>query len=468
MRRTPLFVCSAAVMAMLSPSEARAGEPEDERIYGGQISEPCAWPTTVTLDSCTGTLVHPEVVIYAAHCGAGYNQVKFGETANSPAKTVATRYCRTNPAYGGAGPGTDQAFCVLAQPVTDVPIVPIAMGCETSVLNPGTEVAIVGFGEADSAPTYGVKREAMTFIGLNNGAEVFIGGGGVTSCFGDSGGPAYVRLSSEIGGDDTWRVFGIVSYGTSQQCGAGAYYSMMHTGMAWFEGQLAADGIDITPCHDTDGTWNPTPQCQGFPMNPGASSGSWSSGCQINEPIGGASAMCGAPFNEEPDPDPPTAVITSPADETIFDTMGNPDTPVMVTVDAQDVGYGIRDVKLLVNGAEIVGGTDNFAPYEWVLNMPPGAYTIGAVARDWGDNETEADAVRIGVDMDPPPPPEPGETSEDGGTGDDAGEVGTGEEGETGGLDDPKGCACAAGDGDPTEGAGALALFGLMAWRRRR
>jgi hypothetical protein len=47
-------------------------QPEDpEAIYGGETVAVCGWPTTVSMQgSCTGTLVHPQVVVYAQHCGS--------------------------------------------------------------------------------------------------------------------------------------------------------------------------------------------------------------------------------------------------------------------------------------------------------------------------------------------------------------------------------------------------------------
>ncbi|MGB1701190.1 MAG: trypsin-like serine protease, partial [Nannocystaceae bacterium] len=223
--------------------EVETAAPEDApEIYGGTPTPICAWPTTVSLGGCTGTLVHPRVVVYAAHCGGNQNAVAFGENQGAPALTVGTEFCQTNPAYNGGASGRDQAFCVLSQSV-GLPIVPPLMGCETGVLQGGQEVTIVGFGQADAVPNYGLKRNVTTTINSIQNDEAYIGGNGQDSCQGDSGGPVYVRLSSDIGGDDTWRVFGITSYGG--QCGGGGYYSMMHTQMSWFEG---ASGIDLTPC----------------------------------------------------------------------------------------------------------------------------------------------------------------------------------------------------------------------------
>ena len=54
------------------------------------------------------------------------------------------------------------------------------MGCETDILQPGQEVVIVGYGNADTGP-YGTKREVTTTVVQQNGQEINIGGGGKDS-----------------------------------------------------------------------------------------------------------------------------------------------------------------------------------------------------------------------------------------------------------------------------------------------
>ncbi|MFO0635502.1 MAG: trypsin-like serine protease [Nannocystaceae bacterium] len=249
-----------AVALVSSPAWVHAGALAPERapqhIYGGGPSAECAWPTTVSLGGCTGTLVQLEVVIYAAHCGE-ISEVFFGNLIDEQGRTVYPEFCQVYPG-GGPGGGNDWAVCKLSEAVTDIPITPPLMGCETELLVEGQEVWLVGFGNTDDG-NFGVKYEAKTTFGYIQNDEAFVGGDGVDTCQGDSGGPIFIQLD-----DGSWRAFGITSYGDG--CGGGGWYSMMHTGMQWFEDTT---GVDLTPCHDADGHVEPGPACTGFPMAPG-------------------------------------------------------------------------------------------------------------------------------------------------------------------------------------------------------
>lgn len=490
--RIALLGVATASLALLGSDYAQASEgpmafsldPQPSGVYGGETTDTCEWPTTAFLGGCTGTLVHPRVVIYAAHCGGNIGQIRFGENGNSPTKTVFTDFCQTYPG-GGPGAGNDWAFCVLSEEV-DYPIVPPLMGCETSVLQPGKEVAIVGYGNNNNGNPFGVKHEVYTTINqITPQDEAYIGGGGKDSCQGDSGGPVYIKLDSGSGGDDSWRVFGITSYGGA--CGGGGYYSMMHTGMQWFEEQ---SGYDLTPCHDADGTWNPSPKCGMMPMTPeAADGGTWANNCP--EPnLSGWSTICGDNPNNVPDDTPPTVEVTFPIAGTQYDIEdGESNYPMTITAVADDVGWGVKEVRLVVNGEEVPNGADNLAPYEWNVQFPAGQYFISAIAEDWAGNSAMADEVPIGVNMPAPAPnPDPttsgtdsgtGTGSTDGGSETDPTGVGTddtidpsagsGTEGSSGGEtgEGDKGCACTTGDSELPLGLAVFGL-GLLAIGRRR
>jgi hypothetical protein len=267
-----LLVVSAGWVAIAAPLEEVVPQQPGSRIYGGSEVAVCGWPTAVSMEGhCTGTLVHPRVVVYAAHCGVSYRYVTFGESIES-ARMAPVEHCEAHPFFDAID-GFDIAFCVLHDAQDDIPIVPPLMGCEIDVLMDGREVVVVGFGLTE-AGGYGTKFEVSTEIAILDDFEVYIGGEGRDSCVGDSGGPVYINLGDARGSDDSWRVFGITSYGGA--CGSGAWYSMMHVGMRWLEEQ---SGFDVTPCHTSDGEWEPSAGCGYFPMDPRDPGGAWVDGC---------------------------------------------------------------------------------------------------------------------------------------------------------------------------------------------
>src|SRR5687768_11449769 len=57
------------------PEQARA---LSQGITGGAETQACEWPALAALGGCSGTLVHPSLVVYAAHCGLAMAEVRFG------------------------------------------------------------------------------------------------------------------------------------------------------------------------------------------------------------------------------------------------------------------------------------------------------------------------------------------------------------------------------------------------------
>jgi hypothetical protein len=258
-------------------------------IIGGSAATTCQWPTTVGAGSCTSTLVHPRIITTADHCLAegGPSQITFGERWSDPGvvRTVNVSAC-----FGAAAAGLqgDFGFCVLAEPV-DMEITPVLFGCETEILQPGQPAVLAGYGQrAWWDFRAGTKFKVDVNVVTVDGVDVYLGNSRRGSCYGDSGGPAYVQLA-----DGSWRVFGATSRGAIF-CNGESIYTLIHPFVPWIE---ETSGIDITPCHDSDGTWNPTADCTNFPTNPDAGVGSWDDMC-AGISTSGPGASCGPAFTE--------------------------------------------------------------------------------------------------------------------------------------------------------------------------
>lgn len=387
-RSMSLFM-TTAVLCVVSPaltvSASDLSDAPTTRIYGGEAAKKCEWPSTIGFGGCTGTLVHPQVVLYAAHCGK-QRKVMFGETNRGAAKTVPIKFCKINPKYRGISKGTDFAFCVLSEPVEGVTIAPIAYGCELEQIKPGAKVWNVGFGETERKVS-GVKYEVEVSVNklILNNREVLTGGDGKATCYGDSGGPTFIKLS-----DGSWRVMGITSYGTNSKCGYPSGLTMANIAVPWIHKELKAagmDDIDLTPCYEDDGTWAPGEGCTKFPLELGTGFGSWDNMCSEGAKLSGPSTIC-APEGEKI----PTVQIEGPSPENPIEVGQT----VEINAAAKDESGQAPKVALMVNGKS--HSELSKEPYKWSIEAKEaGDLVLQLVAINAAGNKGESEKLELKV-----------------------------------------------------------------------
>lgn len=260
------------------------GDPEGEvrvetaAVVGGEPTDACDWPSTVDINGCTGTLINPRVVTTAAHCLSWNNQVTFTAGKGMPGSFSVAGDC-TGGAFGSSGGGTsnDWAYCMLPddERIKKFPITPPLVGCEAEkFLKAGGSAWVVGFGTTGpNQNDNGIKRAVEVKINGVHDGIVDIGDKDVGACHGDSGGPLYVR-AGDATHDWGWRVAGSTSSAGSNNCDCTCntiYVDIKNHVQAIEKDQ----NIDVTPCTDDSGGWDPTPACSNFISDPQKGTGTY-------------------------------------------------------------------------------------------------------------------------------------------------------------------------------------------------
>jgi secreted trypsin-like serine protease len=192
-------------------------EKEDivSRIVGGNLASPGEFPSIV-LSGCGGTLIHPDIILTAAHCFNAFYQttVKIGgiKRDGSDSQKIGTYYFLGHPWYDNKTLVNDIALVVLNSTSNRTLQV---MNTNNNVPADNEAVVVAGFGRIiESEYYYGDLRkvsitvvDAFTcyasygFSTIVDDLMICAGviGGGQGSCFGDSGGPIYTKNRVQIG-----------------------------------------------------------------------------------------------------------------------------------------------------------------------------------------------------------------------------------------------------------------------------
>ncbi len=268
------------VIGMLLGATGFGAAPAPAEIIGGVPTDPSEFQSVIAVfngpNICTGTMVGPDLVLTAAHCldglAVGAIRVAMGSEV-SPSSTLPILDYGVHPDYCRECSASDDdifdyGYIRLAPetlPITEFAVPIVDQEDWDSVFDGDAEITVVGYGQDDDGRLY-TKRQVVTSIRdqTPSGQEFFAGGDFRDSCLGDSGGPAFVRLS-----DGRWRQAGIVSRG-SKPCGRGGTYAAPYPALSWLQDETRASfcGDDCGDCTCLDTTAPPESQGCGCRSTP--------------------------------------------------------------------------------------------------------------------------------------------------------------------------------------------------------
>ena len=263
MKKVLILAALVIVLALVALPVAAItwGEPDTEHTNVGAMM--ANYPDYGPYQVCTGTLVHPRIVLTAGHCTVDWEDtgvtqfwVTFDQDALNPSTLLDVEAVVPHPDYywGPTSNPHDVGALILAEPYTDVePAVLPAVGFLDQLKADGklkergqrAKFTMVGYGGTLAWPppeiTYEDQRQfaeseyrALLKTWLRISQNQATGDGG--TCYGDSGGPAFWTEP-----DGTEILVGVTSWGDAQCVAAGFNYRVDIPQTLDFIGDLVAN-----------------------------------------------------------------------------------------------------------------------------------------------------------------------------------------------------------------------------------
>lgn len=269
-----LAIAPVALVALLAAASCQRPDQGGEaslRIYGGQPVPRKKHTAVVALHDpgrvvCSGTLIHPNVILTAGHCvsgnagerpltGVSTGQGREGGKKPAQAPVAATAVHPDFKLHPRGNMDIGLAFLDAPLDLPGLTPVPLAdevtsiRGLLTLQLPPGQRIIIaphmtmVGYGRRQDGGT-GKKYEVTVPASQTNPSEILLGGGGQDSCEGDSGGPVFSKDG---------RFVAVISRGITIGCGGGGIATVIADASCWIREAALERGFDIKvnqPCGD--------------------------------------------------------------------------------------------------------------------------------------------------------------------------------------------------------------------------
>jgi secreted trypsin-like serine protease len=239
------------------------------RIVGGHVADPTKYPFFAWLNIeysdwsssgntfCGGTLIAPDVVMTAAHCLYGFDNIDVWVNATTRAPSDYEYFRKTirkviHPKYQSSKFGNDIGLLFLESPVTNVPLVQRNRNMSLPG-NTRTIITAIGFGRLSTSGSTPESLMEATYFSVPkptcikkvgtwavHESEICAGEGKKGTCYGDSGGPIFLPKKKD---DDELVQFGMTSRGSDYDCPNKPMKPEILTNVAYF-----AKWIDDTIC----------------------------------------------------------------------------------------------------------------------------------------------------------------------------------------------------------------------------